>query len=413
MIKFYDTSSLLLLSPQNLAAESFVISSITLMELEELKNAHNKDEQFKHKVRTVIRYLEENTNYTVCIFNTTMLVPIVEKSLEINNDTKILASAIAYEKEYCPDNMFFITNDLSLKNIANLYFGEDSIISIIQEEDKYCGFRDIIMSDDEMANFYAQSTENIYNLEINEYIIVRDETNKIVDTLCWCGDGYRRLKYEVFESDLYGEVRPMKGDIYQQIFADSLINNKITQVKGPAGTGKSYLSLAYLFYLLERGKINRIIIFCNTLATKNSAKLGFYPGSREEKLLDSQIGNFLISKLGSKEMVERMIEEETLTLLPLSDVRGYDTSGLKAGIYITEAQNMDISLMKLALQRVGEDSICIIDGDCNSQVDLPAFEGDNNGMRRLSKVFRGQDLYGEVELRIIHRSRIAQIADNL
>lgn len=54
--------------------------------------------------------------------------------------------------------------------------------------------------------------------------------------------------------------------------------------------------------------------------------------------------------------------------------------------------------MKLALQRVGEDSIIIIDGDCNAQVDDPAFEGNNNGMKRLSEVFRGFDLYGEVEL---------------
>jgi phosphate starvation-inducible protein PhoH len=50
-------------------------------------------------------------------------------------------------------------------------------------------------------------------------------------------------------------------------------------------------------------------------------------------------------------------------LLPMADIRGFDTTGMSAGIYITEAQNLDISLMKLALQRIGEDSICIIDGD--------------------------------------------------
>lgn len=102
------------------------------------------------------------------------------------------------------------------------------------------------------------------------------------------------------------------------------------------------------------------------MATKNSARLGFYPGSRDEKLLDSQIGNFLSSKLGSKIVVEQLIKEGTLILLPMSDVRGYDTSGMNAGIYITEAQNMDISLMKLALQRIGEDSLVIIDGDCET-----------------------------------------------
>jgi predicted ribonuclease YlaK len=113
-------------------------------------------------------------------------------------------------------------------------------------------------------------------------------------------------------------------------------------------------------------KIDKIVIFCNTVATKNSAKLGYYPGTRDEKLLDSQIGNMLSTKLGGRLAVEQMIEREELILLPFSDIRGYDTSGMNAGVYITEAQNLDIELMKLALQRIGEDSICIIDGDYNT-----------------------------------------------
>lgn len=108
-------------------------------------------------------------------------------------------------------------------------------------------------------------------------------------------------------------------------------------IKGPAGSGKTFLSLAYLLNALERNKIDKIIVFCNTVATKNSAKLGFYPGTRDEKLLDSQIGNLLSSKLGDKMMVEKLIDENRLVLLPLSDIRGYDTTGMRAGIYISEA----------------------------------------------------------------------------
>jgi predicted ribonuclease YlaK len=134
-------------------------------------------------------------------------------------------------------------------------------------------------------------------------------------------------------------------------------------LKGPAGTGKTYLALGFLLHMLDRGQIDKVIIFCNTVATKNSAKLGFYPGSRDEKLLDSQIGNLLISKLGDRIAVEELMNREKLILLPMSDIRGYDTTGMNAGIYISEAQNLDITLMKLALQRIGEDSICIIDGD--------------------------------------------------
>ena len=205
----------------------------------------------------------------------------------------------------------------------------------------------------------------------------------------------------------------MKDDVYQMLAADSFSRNNITMIKGPAGTGKSYLSLAYLLNQLEYHKIDKIIIFCNTVATKNSARLGFYPGTRDEKLLDSQIGNLLSSKIGDKTEVERLIAEGKLVLLPLSDIRGYDTSGMNAGIYISEAQNMDVSLMKLALQRIGEDSICIIDGDEKTQVDDISFAGNNNGMKRVSKIFRDTDVYGEVELKKIHRSKIAQIAERM
>jgi predicted ribonuclease YlaK len=69
--------------------------------------------------------------------------------------------------------------------------------------------------------------------------------------------------------------------------------------------------------------------------------------------------------------------------------------------------------MKLAIQRIGSDSICIIDGDAKTQVDSVEFAGNNSGMRRLSKVFRGNRLYGEVELQQIHRSEIAALAEKM
>lgn len=77
-----------------------------------------------------------------------------------------------------------------------------------------------------------------------------------------------------------------------------------------------------------------------------------------------------------------------LLLLPFSDIRGYDTTGMNAGIYITEAQNLDATLMKLALQRIGEDCFCIIDGDNKSQVDMEIYQ-KKNGMTAMSKIFRG------------------------
>ena len=141
-------------------------------------------------------------------------------------------------------------------------------------------------------------------------LIYNADNNECVDRLCWTGSEHRRINYDVFSSPYFGDVKPMKGDVYQALVADSFMNNKITMVKGPAGSGKTYLSLGYLLHLLSRHRIDKIIIFCNTVATKNSAKLGYYPGTRDEKLLDSQIGNLLSSKLGGRIMVEQMIQQE-------------------------------------------------------------------------------------------------------
>ena len=407
MISFLDTSSLLEMTQQQYRDHYVVISTTVLSELEELKN----HPIIGYKARRAIKYIQDNPPEDIWIFNNSMLQPIIEKDLPINNDMKILAAAIDYEHNEQPDNVQFYTNDISLKNIANLFFGNDDIKSIQQPQDDYKGYKEVRLSDIDMGMLYQEPDFNRYNLLVNEYLIVRDADNTVVDLLAWTGEQYRKVLYNEFDSMHFGKIKPFKDDPYQQLAYDSLVNNKISLIKGKAGSGKSLAALSYLFELLEHHKIDKILVFCNTVAAKGAAKLGFLPGDRTEKLMDSQIGNFLNSKIGDRTEVERLIQEEKLILLPVADIRGYDTTGMRAGIYVTEAQNLSVSLMKLILQRVGEDCFIILDGDMDCQVDLDEFEGRNNGMRRVSEVFRGQDFYGEVELQIIHRSKIAARAD--
>lgn len=411
--KFYDTSSLLedscsLFQEDN---ELIHISSITYEELENIKTAANKDFEIKYKANQLTKILDSNEDKFVChIFTNKMLVPINDKELTIKNDTRILATAIAVQEDY-PD-LIFVTNDRCLKRIASLFFLH--IESVSEKEDTYCGYIEKTLNENEMAWFYSHLNENIYDLTINQYLIIRDAcSGAIVDSRCWTGEEHRTLKYLNCESKWFGKVKPKANDTPQAMVLDSFTNNRITLVKGPAGSGKTYLSLGFLMHLLEKGKLDKLVIFCNTVATRHSAKLGYYPGDKDEKLLDSQIGNLLISKFGGRIEVERLMSEEKLVLLPFSDIRGYDTSGMNAGVYISEAQNLDIDLMKLALQRVGEDCIVIIDGDEKTQVDDINFAGKNNGMRRVSDVFRGEDIYGEIALSTIHRSRIGQIAERM
>ena len=133
---FYDTSSLLL-NINHLfdnPNDRIVISSITFQELEEIKTSNKKTEDLKQSARMLLRLLESNTErYEVHIYQPIMATPIQIKGFEINNDLRILACAIDYDKKCHPDETYFVTNDLALKQIANLFFGKDSILSITED----------------------------------------------------------------------------------------------------------------------------------------------------------------------------------------------------------------------------------------------------------------------------------------
>ena len=409
---FYDTCSLLNELHSAFENDLFYISSVTLEELENIKTSSSKDQDIKYRARQLLHLLFENKDkYKVVIFQKEWETAISNFSyLSDNNDSKIIYSAFITDTGISFD-LVFKTDDLCCAALAKQIGLTVETTYEQMKLDNYTGFIEKTISNEELVAFYSKSnleTENHFNLLENQYLIVKDENGKIADSFKWKNGNYEQVLFPVLKTDMFGMIKPK--DEYQKLAIDSLLSNKITVLRGPAGSGKSYLSFAALFQKLEKHEIDKIIIFCNTVATANSAKLGFYPGSRNEKLLDSQIGNFLSSKLGDSVAVERFIAEGKLALLPMSDIRGYDTTGMKAGIYITEAQNLDIELMRLALQRVGEDSICILDGDDQAQVDLSIYGGTNNGLRRVSEIFRGADFYGEVTLQKIHRSRIAELA---
>ena len=406
-MKLYDTCSLLLaIDRLKECDEKFALSSITLEEIENIKTSVHKDENSKYMARQASKFLSENEDrYFVIVYNMDIEELITQHKLPITNDNKIIATAASRK-------LNFVTNDLNARVIARQVF----ILQVEEEkevEENYCGYLEIVPTEEQLCAVYSNPAENVFNALKNQYIILFDAEGNHLDTLCWTGEENRKLNFHSFDSTWFGSVRAKKNDWYQMCAMDSLLNNQISCLRGPAATGKSLLSMSYLFSALDRGKIDKIIVFCNPVAARHAARLGFYPGDKNEKLLDSQIGNFLVSKLGDRGMVQDLIDQGTLLLLPFADIRGFDTSGMRAGVYITEAQNLDIDLMKLALQRIGEDSICILDGDDKTQIDMVEYSGSNNGLRKVSKVFRNHNIYGEVELKNIYRSKIAAIANNM
>lgn len=136
---------------------------------------------------------------------------------------------------------------------------------------------------------------------------------------------------------------------------------------GPAGTGKTYLAVAYAAALLERGAIDRIIL--SRPAVEAGERLGFLPGDMKDKVdpylrpLYDALYDMMPGDKVEKELAAGIIE-----IAPLAFMRGRTLSN--AAVILDEAQNTTSMQMKMFLTRLGENSRMIITGD-PSQVDLP------------------------------------------
>lgn len=204
MFNFYDTSSLLLKGNNIKKDDNIVISSITLQELENIKTSMNKSPEVKYQARVLLRFLEEHPEYVeVVIFNEKMLEPIIEKSLAVTDDMRILATAFWYDYNVHPDDVNFITNDLCLKHIANLFFG-DGCIGKVNDENEYVdynGYIEVAMDEGTMSEFYSNLQTNTFHLLKNQYIIIEDiKTKNIVDVQKWDGQKHVPVLYNSFKS---------------------------------------------------------------------------------------------------------------------------------------------------------------------------------------------------------------------
>jgi phosphate starvation-inducible PhoH-like protein len=136
---------------------------------------------------------------------------------------------------------------------------------------------------------------------------------------------------------------------------------------GPAGTGKTYLAVAYAASMLERGAVDRIIL--SRPAVEAGERLGFLPGDMREKvdpylrpLYDALYDMMPFDK------VERGFQAGTIEVAPLAFMRGRTLGN--AVVILDEAQNTTPMQMKMFLTRLGENSRMIVTGD-PSQIDLP------------------------------------------
>ena len=152
---------------------------------------------------------------------------------------------------------------------------------------------------------------------------------------------------------------------------------------GPAGTGKTFLAVAYAAALIERGDAARLVL--SRPAVEAGERLGFLPGDMREKV-DPYLRPLYdaLYEMMPPEKVERGLASGMIEVAPLAFMRGRTLQN--AIVLLDEAQNCTSMQMKMFLTRLGENSKMIVNGD-SSQIDLPP--GQVSGLAEAADLLTG------------------------
>jgi phosphate starvation-inducible PhoH-like protein len=168
-------------------------------------------------------------------------------------------------------------------------------------------------------------------------------------------------------------------------FFQSTKSNEIVFTIGPAGTGKTYLSVAIALAALKSKKVNRIIL--SRPAVEAGESLGFLPGDLSEKVNPYLKPLFdALEDMVPYDKLKMYFERNIIEIVPLAYMRGRTLNN--AFLILDEAQNSTALQMKMFLTRMGVNSRAIITGDV-TQIDLPSKQG--SGLVQIQKILQNID----------------------
>lgn len=178
--------------------------------------------------------------------------------------------------------------------------------------------------------------------------------------------------------------KPIKSrSANQQKLIDAYNNNDMLFAVGPAGTGKTYLSIALAVKALKEKATKKIIL--SRPAVEAGEKLGFLPGDMKDKI-DPYLQPLYdaLEDMIPAVKLQDMIEKHIIQIAPLAFMRGRTLSD--AVMILDEAQNTTSAQIRMFLTRLGWNAKMIITGDL-TQVDLP--HGTTSGLREAIRVLNG------------------------
>lgn len=162
--------------------------------------------------------------------------------------------------------------------------------------------------------------------------------------------------------------RPIRArTVNQLLLVNDYRTNDLIIAEGPAGTGKTYTSIALAVRALRDREVKKIILA--RPAVEAGERLGFLPGDMKEKLDPylQPLYDALHDMIPFKKL-ETWLEDGTIQIAPLAFMRGRTLEN--AFVILDEAQNATISQLKMFLTRMGISSKFIMTGD-TTQIDLP------------------------------------------
>jgi len=171
--------------------------------------------------------------------------------------------------------------------------------------------------------------------------------------------------------------------INQQKIVQGIRDNDLMFVLGPAGTGKTYISVALAVRALKNKEIKKIII--TRPAVEAGESLGFLPGDLKEKI-DPYLRPIYdaLEDMIPAEKLKYYYENNVIEIAPLAYMRGRTLHG--AFILLDEAQNTTAMQIKMFLTRMGNNCKMVVTGD-SSQIDLP--RNQKSGLVEATKILKG------------------------
>lgn len=174
----------------------------------------------------------------------------------------------------------------------------------------------------------------------------------------------------------------------QKAYVKTVLTNDIVFSVGPAGTGKTYLAVAFAVAALDNREVDRIVL-CRP-AVEAGENLGFLPGDLKEKV-DPYLTPLYdaLADIMPAARLKPFLANNTIEIIPLAYMRGRTLNN--AFMILDEAQNATTMQMKMFLTRLGVNSKAIITGDV-TQIDLP--KKNESGLLQVINILKGIDGIG-------------------